>query len=97
MATLSPEEERLISLWLLQKMPTATETMVEKWWQGICQGVVRRRLEAAKNRIKLPELSAGEIVTTGTLTDAQPLVAGQRWQTRLGNVPLAGLRLSVSG
>jgi len=62
MATLSPEEERLISLWLLQKMPTATETMVEKWWQGICQGVVRRRLEAAKNRIKLPELSAGEIV-----------------------------------
>src|SRR5438093_4122328 len=62
MATLSPEEERLISLWLLQKMPTATETLVEKWWQGICQGVVRRRLEAAKNRIKLPELSAGEIV-----------------------------------
>jgi len=62
MATLSPEEERLISLWLLQKMPTATETMVEKWWQGICQGVVRRRLETAKNRIKLPELSAGEIV-----------------------------------
>jgi len=62
MATLPPEEERLISLWLLQKMPTATETMVEQWWQGICQGVVRRRLEVAKNRIKLPELSAGEVV-----------------------------------
>jgi DNA primase len=62
MATLPPEEERLISLWLLQKMPTATETMVEQWWQGICQGVVRRRLETAKNRIKLPELSAGEVV-----------------------------------
>jgi DNA primase len=62
MATLPPEEERLISLWLLQKMPTATETMVEQWWQGICQSVVRRRLETAKNRIKLPELSAGEVV-----------------------------------
>jgi hypothetical protein len=36
--------------------------MVDKWWQGICQGVVRRRLEAAKNRIKLPELSAGDII-----------------------------------
>ena len=62
MATLSPQEERLISSWLLQKMPAAPETMVEKWWQGICHGVVRRRLETAKNRIKLPELSAGEVV-----------------------------------
>jgi len=62
MATLSSEEERLISSWLLQKMPAATETMVEKWWQGICHGVVRRRLETAKNRIKLPELSAGEVL-----------------------------------
>jgi DNA primase len=62
MTTLSPQDERLISIWLLQKMPAATETMVEKWWQGICQSVVRRRLETAKNRIKLPELSAGEVV-----------------------------------
>ena len=60
MATLSPEEERLVSSWLLQKMPAATETVVEKWWQGICQGVVRRRLETAKGQIKVPGLSAGE-------------------------------------
>lgn len=62
MATLSPEEERLISSWLMQKMPAATETVVEKWWQGTCQGVVRRRLETAKNRIKVPGLSAGEVL-----------------------------------
>jgi DNA primase len=62
MATLSAEEERLVSSWLLQKIPVATETMVEKWWQGICQAVVRRRLEVAKNRIKLPELSAGDVI-----------------------------------
>ena len=62
MATLSPEEERLISSWLMQKMPAATETMVEKWWQGICQSVVRRRLETAKNRIKVAGLSAGEVL-----------------------------------
>ena len=60
MATLSPEEERLVSSWLMQKMPAATETVIEKWWQGICQSVVRRRLETAKNRIKVPGLSAGE-------------------------------------
>jgi len=62
MATLSPEEERLISSWLMQKMPTATETVVEKWWQGICHSVVRRRLETAKNRIKVAGLSAGEVL-----------------------------------
>lgn len=62
MATLSPEEERLISSWLMQKMPAATETVVEKWWQGTCHGVVRRRLETAKNRIKVPGLSAGEVL-----------------------------------
>jgi DNA primase len=62
MATLPPEEERLISLWLVQKMPAATETVVAKWWQGTCQSVVRRRLETAKNRIKVPGLSAGEVL-----------------------------------
>jgi DNA primase len=62
MATLSPEEERLASSWLMQKMPAATETVVEKWWQGICQSVMRRRLETAKNRIKVPGLSAGEVL-----------------------------------
>ena len=60
MATLSPEEERLISSWLMQKMPTATETVVGKWWQGICHSVMRRRLEMAKSQLKLPGLSPGE-------------------------------------
>ena len=62
MATLPPAEERLVSSWLMQKMPAAAETVVEKWWKGICQSVVRRRLETAKNRIKVPGLSAGEVV-----------------------------------
>lgn len=44
----------------------------------------------------LPQLAAGDVVTTGTLTDAQPLAPSQRWQTRLEGVPLPGLRLSVS-
>ena len=36
--------------------------MVEKWWLGIRQTVLRRQLSVATNRIKLPELSAGEVV-----------------------------------
>lgn len=45
---------------------------------------------------ELPPLGAGEIITTGTLTDAQTLAAGQQWQTRIFGAPLAGLRLSVT-
>ena len=36
---------------------------------------------------------AGDIVTTGTITDAAPLAPGQRWQTRLSDPRLAGMTL----
>jgi hypothetical protein len=62
MATLSAPEEGLVSSWLLQKVPRDAETMVEKWWLGIRQGVLRRQLDVAKNRIRLPQLSTGELV-----------------------------------
>ena len=62
MATLSPADEGLVSSWLLQKVPPNAGTMVEEWWFGIRQGVLHRQLEVAKNRIRLPQLSAGEQV-----------------------------------
>jgi len=62
MASLSPGEEALVSAWLLQKVPADAETMVEKWWLGIRHAMLRRRLAAAQNRIKLPGLSTGDIV-----------------------------------
>ena len=62
MVTLSPAEERLVSSWLLQKMPENAGAMVEQWWLGIRQSVLRRQLDVATSRIKLPELSAGDIV-----------------------------------
>jgi len=37
----------------------------------------------------------GDVVTTGTLTDAWPLAPGQRWSTRLTEARLAGLELTV--
>jgi 2-oxo-3-hexenedioate decarboxylase len=42
----------------------------------------------------LPQLRAGEVVTTGTLTDAGPVVAGQSWRTELRGVPLDPASLS---
>jgi DNA primase len=62
MVTLSPPEERLVSSWLLQKVPPNAGPMVEKWWLGIRQAVLRRQLDVAANQIKLPNLSTGEIV-----------------------------------
>jgi DNA primase len=61
MATLSPEDEGLVSSWLLQKVPAAG-VMVGKWWLGIRQAVLRRQLEVAKNKIKLPGLTTGDVV-----------------------------------
>jgi 2-oxo-3-hexenedioate decarboxylase len=40
-------------------------------------------------------LQAGEIVTTGTLTAALPIQAGERWSTELSGLELEGLRLTI--
>jgi len=40
-----------------------------------------------------PPLSAGEIVTTGTLTRALPVHPGETWSTVLRGIGLAGIRL----
>ncbi len=40
-------------------------------------------------------LAAGEIVTTGTLTEAMPIIAGQTWSTTLVGIDLCGLRLRL--
>lgn len=41
-------------------------------------------------------LAAGDVVTTGTITDAWPLASGQRWGTALSDARLAGLELTVT-
>jgi 2-oxo-3-hexenedioate decarboxylase len=40
-----------------------------------------------------PPIMPGEIVTTGTLTDAMPISPGETWSTRLHGLPLPGLIL----
>ncbi len=39
-------------------------------------------------------IQPGEIVTTGTLTDARPIAKGQRWRTRIEGADLPGLDLT---
>lgn len=40
-----------------------------------------------------PPLEAGEIVTTGTITDAWPVAPGETWSSDYGELPLTGLTL----
>jgi 2-keto-4-pentenoate hydratase len=51
-------------------------------------------VELLKRQPGAPPLAAGEIVTTGVLTDAHPVLAGDAWHTEIRGLPLAGLKLS---
>jgi DNA primase len=60
MATLSPAEEGLVSSWVLQKVPGNATVVAEQWWMGLRQAALRRQLQVAQSRMKLPGLSTGE-------------------------------------
>ncbi len=47
-----------------------------------------------KTQTQFPPLSAGEIITTGTWTDAYPVQPGQTWSTAFAGLSLAGLSVS---
>jgi 2-oxo-3-hexenedioate decarboxylase len=43
-----------------------------------------------------PPLAAGEVITTGTVTNAWPVAPGQAWSTDYGTLGLPGLRLTLT-
>jgi 2-keto-4-pentenoate hydratase len=43
------------------------------------------------NRSGFPQLAAGEIISTGTMTDAAPVAPGQTWSTEFEGGELSGL------
>src|SRR5436190_5610707 len=60
--TLSPAEEALVSGWLLQKLPAQPAMVTREWWNGVRQAILRRELDAAESRLRLPNLTTGEIM-----------------------------------
>ncbi|PZR75640.1 MAG: DNA primase [Chthoniobacterales bacterium] len=62
MAGLSPGDEALVSSWLLQKMPPNGLDVAKGWWNGLRQATLRRQLQIAEGRMKLPRLTTGEEV-----------------------------------
>lgn len=45
---------------------------------------------------QFPRLSAGEVVTTGTITDAWPVSSGETWTSDYGDLGLAGITLTFA-
>lgn len=52
-------------------------------------------LRLLRDQQRFQPIQAGEIVTTGTLTKACPIGAGETWSTQLSGIGLDGLRLHV--
>jgi 2-keto-4-pentenoate hydratase len=57
---------------------------------------IRHMVELLARDANNPSLAAGEIVSTGTLTRALPVKAGETWTTKLKGIALAGVSLTFS-
>jgi 2-oxo-3-hexenedioate decarboxylase len=71
--------------------------------RGCAANVLGGPLSALRHLVDLltrdqinPALAAGEIVTTGTLTRALPVAAGETWTTELRGIALDGLRVQFT-
>jgi 2-keto-4-pentenoate hydratase len=53
-------------------------------------------IEVLASHPEAPPLAAGEIITTGVLTDAHPVAPGERWSTSFAGLPLAGLEVTFA-
>jgi 2-oxo-3-hexenedioate decarboxylase len=70
--------------------------------RGHARNVLDGPLSALRHFIELlaqdrgnAQLAAVEIVTTGTVTKAFPVSAGQRWHTAVHRLPVAGIALQL--
>jgi 2-keto-4-pentenoate hydratase len=52
--------------------------------------------EVLATQTRFPPVQAGEIVTTGTLTDLLPASAGETWSTALDGIELPGISLTLA-
>lgn len=61
MTQLSAGEEALISGWILARVPLNPSEVARGFWSGLQQMAVRRQLQIAEGRMKIAQLSAGEM------------------------------------
>jgi hypothetical protein len=59
------------------------------------QESLRSFAQILSNQSRFEPVREGEIVTTGTLTDALPIAPGETWTSTLDGITLPGLSLSL--
>jgi DNA primase len=60
--TLTPAEDSVVSAWVLQKLPAVPAEVAKEWWNGLRRMILRRELQVAEGRLRLPNLTTGETV-----------------------------------
>src|SRR5881396_1484196 len=97
-AALPDDAERLLARVEVQLF--RGEELVDK---GVGANVLGSPLAALAHLVGLlakqpgaPALEAGEIVTTGVITDAHPVAPGEIWSTRIAGAALAGLTIEFA-
>ena len=53
-------------------------------------------VDVLRKQPEAPPLAAGELITTGTLTDAHPVAPGETWTTEIRGLRLNGLKVSFA-
>jgi len=53
-------------------------------------------VEVLARHPEAPPLAPGEIVSTGVLTDAHPVISGETWSTSFSGLPLPGLEVTFA-
>jgi 2-oxo-3-hexenedioate decarboxylase len=91
--------------WLFKALPAfsiALNRNGTKIDAGSGENVLDGPLSALKHLVEVlagdgsnPPLRAGELVTTGTLTRAFPVAAGEKWSTELAGIDLPGLAVTI--
>jgi DNA primase len=63
LTSLESEEEALVSNWISSKrIPYTDRGLAYEWWRSLTAEPLERELEALKNKMRLPNLSTGEVV-----------------------------------
>ena len=89
-------------IWLMSTVPSPWAlAMVKVVEKGQATNVLDSPLMALLHFMKAlrqcpgaPDVKAGDVITTGTWTDAWPLLAGQTWESRYDS-QLTGLKIKL--
>jgi 2-oxo-3-hexenedioate decarboxylase len=61
--------------------------------RGVGANVLDSPLLALAHLVKMQKLEAGELISTGTLTDAHPVAPGETWSTEIHGLDVQGLKV----